>query len=159
VDVPERSRLLDPCYILQGTEDQKRFHRYQAECRSTFHRSYAALLKTMDRDKEEDHGTGRGADGADLRGSEEGKDGASGSDRALVEDIDQKAGPEGESARPESAACADDAGACTSGRAVEGTSQNEVAIWKLSRRGFFNSEQTIPTPAFCRGCVVASVPG
>jgi hypothetical protein len=46
------ARVLEPQAVLHDPQAVHQFLRYQADCRTTFHRSYSALLKTVERDKE-----------------------------------------------------------------------------------------------------------
>src|SRR5262249_50878321 len=41
-------RLLEPLATLQDSAAAQRYHRYHAECRTLFHRSWAALKKEME---------------------------------------------------------------------------------------------------------------
>ena len=52
VDGPDRAEVAERALILQDPVSARLFLRYHSEARNSFHRSYAALLKTLERDAE-----------------------------------------------------------------------------------------------------------
>jgi hypothetical protein len=49
IDLPDRAEAADRALMLENEAEARLFLRYQSESRSAFHRSYAQLLKTLDR--------------------------------------------------------------------------------------------------------------